>query len=45
VQRTLRSLCRCDGLKDAAVVATLVVLAGALATRLLPAGQVVTPFC
>ncbi len=33
-ERLLRSLCRCDGLKDAAVCAALVVLAAALVVRL-----------
>jgi hypothetical protein len=33
-ERLLRSLCRCDGLKDMAVVAALLVLAAALAVRL-----------
>jgi hypothetical protein len=33
-ERLLRSLCRCDGLKDMAVVAALLVIAAALAARL-----------
>jgi hypothetical protein len=33
-ERLLRSLCRCDGLKDVAVVVALLVIAGALAVRL-----------
>ena len=33
-EHLLRSLCRCDGLKDAAVVASLLIVAGALAVRL-----------
>ncbi len=34
VDRALRRLCRCDGLKDLAVVAALVVIFGSLAVRL-----------
>lgn len=33
-ERLLRSLCRCDGMKDVAVVVALLVLAVALAVRL-----------
>ena len=33
-ERLLRSLCRCDGLKDVAVVVALLVIAAALAVRL-----------
>jgi len=33
-ERLLRSLCRCDGLKDVAVVVALLVVAAALAVRL-----------
>jgi len=33
-ERLLRSLCRCDGLKDMAVVAALLIVAGTLAVRL-----------
>ncbi len=34
VERLLRGLCRCDGAKDLAVVAALLVVAAALALRL-----------
>ena len=34
VERTLRSMCRCDGLKDLAVVAALLVITGAFAIRI-----------
>jgi len=34
VDRTLRSICRCDGLKDLAVVAALLVISGAFAIRM-----------
>jgi len=34
VDRTLRSMCRCDGLKDLAVVAALLVITGAFAIRI-----------
>jgi len=34
VERTLRSMCRCDGLKDLAVVAALLVISGAFAIRI-----------
>jgi hypothetical protein len=34
VERILRSLCRCDGVKDVAVVAALLVVAASLAVRL-----------
>ena len=34
VDRILRSLCRCDGVKDMAVVAALLVVAASLAVRL-----------
>ena len=40
----LRALCRCDGLKDVAVVAALLFIAGALAVRLAMARQAVTSF-
>jgi hypothetical protein len=33
-EHLLRSLCRCDGLNDVAVVVALVIVAGALAVRL-----------
>jgi hypothetical protein len=35
--RALLALCRCDGLKDAAVVALLVAVLGAFVVRLVPA--------
>ena len=44
LERFLRALCRCDGLKDMAVVAALLFIAGALAVRLLAARQAVTSF-
>jgi hypothetical protein len=34
VDRALRSMCRCDGLKDVAVVAALLAVSGALVLRL-----------
>jgi hypothetical protein len=43
-ERLLRSLCRCDGRKDVAVVAALLVVAGALAVRLGAIRVVVTSF-
>lgn len=36
LERLLRALCRCDGAKDMAVVAALLVVAAALALRLAP---------
>jgi len=39
VERTLRSMCRCDGLKDLAVVAALLVISGAFAIRIASAPQ------
>ncbi|MBS1111646.1 MAG: hypothetical protein H6Q88_3638 [Anaeromyxobacteraceae bacterium] len=44
LERFLRALCRCDGLKDMAVVAALLFIAGALAVRLMAARQAVTSF-
>jgi hypothetical protein len=44
VDRALRSLCRCDGLKDLAVVAALLLISGAFAIRVAPASQAVTSF-
>lgn len=35
--RALLALCRCDGLKDAAIVALLVAVLGAFAIRIAPA--------
>ncbi len=43
LERFLRALCRCDGLKDVAVVAALLLISGALAVRLI-SGSVVTSF-
>jgi hypothetical protein len=43
-ERLLRPLCRCDGLKDMAVVAALLVIAGALAVRLDLVHRAVTSF-
>ncbi len=34
VDRALRSMCRCDGLKDVAVIAALLAVSGALVLRL-----------
>ena len=34
IDRTLRSICRCDGLKDLAVIAALLVITGAFAIRI-----------
>ena len=44
LDRLLRALCRCDGLKDVAVVAALLFIAGALVVRLAVALQAVTSF-
>jgi hypothetical protein len=44
LERFLRVLCRCDGLKDMAVVAALLLIAGALAVRLMAARHAVTSF-
>ncbi len=43
VDRALRRLCRCDGLKDLAVVAALVAIFGSLAVRLASASAPVGP--
>ena len=43
-ERLLRSLCRCDGLKDMAVVAALLIVAGTLAVRLGAIRLAVTSF-
>jgi len=43
-ERLLRSLCRCDGLNDMAVVAALLIVAGALAVRLGAIRLAVTSF-
>ncbi|HQR30679.1 MAG TPA: hypothetical protein PLL32_09720 [Anaeromyxobacteraceae bacterium] len=37
MERLLRALCRCDGARDMAVVAALLVVAATLAFRLAPA--------
>jgi hypothetical protein len=34
IDRALRSMCRCDGLKDVAVIAALLAVSGALVLRL-----------
>ena len=44
LERFLRALCRCDGLKDVAVVAALLFIAGALVVRLSMVRQAVTSF-
>lgn len=44
LERFLRSLCRCDGWKDTAVVVALLLAAGALAVRLASARVPVTSF-
>ena len=44
LDRFLRVLCRCDGLKDVAVVAALLFIAGALVVRLAMVRQAVTSF-
>lgn len=44
LEHLLRTLCRCDGLKDLAVVTALVVIFGSLAVRLCAAPQVVNTF-
>ena len=45
LERFLRALCRCDGLKDVAVVMALLLIAGALAVRLIAARSAVISFC
>ena len=44
LDRARRSLCRCDGLKDLAVVAALLVITGAFAVRVAGSAQVVNSF-
>lgn len=44
LERFLRALCRCDGLKDVVVVAALLLIAGALAVHLIGARSAVTSF-
>jgi hypothetical protein len=43
-ERALRSACRCDGLKDLAVVAALLVITGAFAVRVAGSARVVNSF-
>lgn len=43
-ERFLRALCRCGGLKDVAVVAALIFIAGALVLCLAEARHAVTSF-
>jgi hypothetical protein len=38
LERTLRGLCRCDGLKDAAAIAALIAVSGALVLWLVGGG-------
>ena len=42
--RALRSICKCGGLKDLAVVAALVVISGAFAVRIASTSPSVTSF-
>ena len=44
IDRALRSICRCDGLKDLAVVAALLVISGAFAIRIASTSPGVTSF-
>ncbi len=44
LERFLRALCRCDGWKDMAVVAALLLIAGALAVRLVASRGAITLF-
>jgi len=44
LERALRSLCRCDGLKDLAVVAALLVITGAFAVRVAGSARAVNSF-
>jgi hypothetical protein len=44
IDRALRSICRCDGLKDLAVVAALLVISGAFAIRVASTSPGVTSF-
>ncbi len=44
LERWLRALCRCDGLKDLAVVAALLAIFGSLAVRLASAPAAVNSF-
>jgi len=44
IDRALRSICRCDGLKDLAVVAALLVISGAFAIRVASTSMGVTSF-
>jgi len=44
LERALRSMCRCDGLKDLAVVAALLVITGAFAVHVASSARAVTSF-
>jgi hypothetical protein len=44
LDRALRSMCRCDGLKDLAVVAALLVITGAFAVHIASSSRAVTSF-
>jgi len=44
IERALRSICRCDGLKDLAVVAALLVITGAFAVRVASSSPAVNSF-
>jgi len=44
IDRALRSVCRCDGLKDLAVVAAILVITGAFAVRVASTVPVVNSF-
>jgi hypothetical protein len=44
LDRALRSVCRCDGLKDLAVVAALLVITGAFAVRVAGTARAVNSF-
>jgi hypothetical protein len=44
LDRALRSACRCDGLKDLAVVAALLAISGAFAVRVAGSAHAVNSF-
>jgi hypothetical protein len=44
LDRALRTMCRCDGLKDLAVVAALLVITGAFAVHVASSSRAVTSF-
>jgi hypothetical protein len=44
LDRALRSMCRCDGLKDLAVVAALLVITGAFAIHVASSSRAFTSF-